>query len=96
MLKKIKLPDSGDLEAAAADFGAQRAAILASEAPKPSEPTADEVSICFGRFWDRCYYFKNIFGKIIGDFDPKYVELCRQKKDNVVFKKNANIFVENR
>ena len=33
MLKKIKLPDSGGLEAAAADFGAQRAAIIASAPP---------------------------------------------------------------
>jgi hypothetical protein len=33
MVKKIKLPDSGDLEAAAANFGAQRAAILASATP---------------------------------------------------------------
>ncbi len=33
MIKKIKLPDSGGLEAAAADFGAQRAAIIASAAP---------------------------------------------------------------
>ena len=37
MVKKIKLPDSGDLEAAAANFGAQRAAILASAAP-PKQP----------------------------------------------------------
>ena len=48
MIKKIKLPDSGGLEAAAADFGAQRAAIIASTAPKPTfmdvEQEVDEVT----------------------------------------------------
>ena len=39
MLKKIKLPDSDGLEAAAADFGAQRSAVLAS-APPPVAPAA--------------------------------------------------------
>lgn len=36
MLKKIKLPDSADLEAAAANFGAQRAAALAAAPPPPT------------------------------------------------------------
>ena len=46
MIKKIKLPDTGGLEAAAADFGAQRAAMMASAAPKPlpeAEPEPDVV-----------------------------------------------------
>lgn len=48
MIKKIKLPDSGGLEAAAADFGAQRAAVIASAVPKPKveepEPEVDVVT----------------------------------------------------
>ena len=47
MIKKIKLPDSGGLEAAAADFGAQRVAIIASATPEPTlkkvEPEVNEV-----------------------------------------------------
>lgn len=31
MVRKIKLPDSGDLEAAAANFGAKRAAEMTAE-----------------------------------------------------------------
>ena len=38
MIKKIKLPDADGLEAAAADFGAQRAAVMASAAPPKPEP----------------------------------------------------------
>jgi len=34
MVKKIKLPDSGGLEAAAANFGAQRAAEISVEKSK--------------------------------------------------------------
>jgi outer membrane biosynthesis protein TonB len=68
MIKKIKLPDTGGLEAAAADFGAQRAAMMASAAPKPAPEPEPEVDVVEEQ--------KKLETKADADADDDEDELC--------------------